>query len=89
MTENRKQIFPKNVGMHEQITNIKREFSKYHAGKNINSIKDNNNDMMENAFESGAVMTDENLYIVLHCMDAGQLKSEECQNYLSELASIP
>jgi hypothetical protein len=59
----KKQLFPRNVGMHEQITNIKRQFTLLQ--------KKGGEDLDE-------VILGETLYILIHSMDAGSLKNEEC-----------
>ena len=66
--------------MHEQIQNIAREFKKLACGKNdkLNQIMDGEEDT-----------SDYQLHIVIHSMDAGQFKNEDCQSYIAELAEIP
>ena len=66
--------------MHEQIQNIAREFKKLACGKN-----DKENQIMDGEEDT----SDYQLHIVIHSMDAGQFKNEDCQSYIAELAEIP
>jgi hypothetical protein len=62
-------MFPKNVGMHEQIMNIKREFLKLQQRNSGEVEADDINYVPQ--------PQGENLHILIHSMDAGSLKSEE------------
>lgn len=82
----RKVNFPKNVNMHEQVLNIKRALTKNKSLKPTDEMIDQNENYTDFSYVPNT--NEDYLYIVIHSMDAGSLKTEDVQTCLAELASI-
>ncbi len=84
----RKNIFPRNASMHEKVIQIKQQLLKIHAHSAVESAES-----VDDFFAAlNTVSLDaeaRKVYIVIHSMDMGQLVSEESQDLLAELATIP
>ena len=84
-----------NMVLHEKVSVLKKEFEDLSFKVNeklkkhnplANFGKDDYEPML--MFDSPPECTCD-LYLVIHCLDAGQLRSEENQDLLAELASTP
>ena len=78
--------------LHEKVSVLKKEFEdlefKVNEKNKTRNIFDKKTYDPMLMFDSPPESTCD-IYLVIHCLDAGQLRSEENQDLLAELASTP
>lgn len=99
-TSNRQNIyFPKNTSMHEKVIQLKQQFmmlEQHNKSAEIHQVPDFSDVKIQDLLNIPDLtpltqriqQEGEQVYIVIHSMDVGQLKSDEAQEILADLSCI-